>query len=154
MYTKAISLSAIAIAASAFAANAEMTENSYSAELTTIYATRADGSEYHQKDEECKGQFGQFIGKTITGVYKIDVEKNEGGGELSFDEQQMMLQPVKVGDVWGFVTTEVPDPLVEQRIKKINVMPLEGTTDARAEVELEPTPSEFKCIAANHDRDN
>ncbi len=151
MKIKTIVLSSI-LAATAVAANAEAIEKEFNAKITDIYAVRKDGSAYNIKDAECKSQFSRFLDQELTGMYKIDADRDAGGATVTFDGHEMMLTPVKVGDAWGFVGADVPAPLTEQNIKEIRVNPPQPNGDDMAHVDimLQPTPDQFVCVAANH----
>lgn len=148
MKLKTLAISA-AVALTAVAANAAVVQNSYSAELTNLYATHLNGTNYSVKDGVCKDQFGQFLGKTVSGQYAIDTAANAAEGTVSLDGQQTAMLPLQINGEYAFVA-DLPTGLTDRFVRHIHVTPDATGNATRAEVLLQPTPSQFLCVASTH----
>lgn len=151
MKLTSVALAAAFTTVSAFAVNAEMIENKFSGEITSMYAVHEDGSRDNVQDENCISSLGNmFMGKEITGQYKIDTTKEMGEGTLSFEGETLELTPFKMGDMYGLATVAVGDKLSGMYVEAIHVVPSAEEGASRAEVLVQQEGQPYNCVAATH----
>ena len=131
------------------AALAEETEGTYENTLDVLYAVTQQGSPDPAGDGYCQETFGQHLGSTVSGTYKVDTTTFMMSATAVYEGSEAAMFPLGIQGRYAFMTDGVPEALQALHVNRI-LLNLSTDFETKESDILFTGNDSYNCMLSNH----